>query len=65
MYISLQIELEKNWKKIYFFFEHINLPRRKPPPSWVARFFSVHDTKTGNSLPNDHKIIQMITKYSK
>jgi hypothetical protein len=31
----------------------------------VARFFLVHDTKTGNNVPNEHKIYQMVIKYLK
>jgi hypothetical protein len=34
----------------------------------VARFFLVHDTKTGKmntKLPSEHKMYQMVIKYSK
>jgi hypothetical protein len=31
----------------------------------VARFFLVHDTKTGNNVANDHKWHQMVIKYPK
>jgi hypothetical protein len=37
-------------------------------PVWiqgrVARFFLVHDTKTGKNVPNGHKIFQTAIKYS-
>jgi hypothetical protein len=29
----------------------------------VARFFLVHDTKTGKNAPNEHKMYQMVIKY--
>jgi hypothetical protein len=31
----------------------------------VARFFLVHDTKTGKDVPvpNEHKVYQMVIKY--
>jgi hypothetical protein len=31
----------------------------------VARFFFVHDTKTGKNVPNEHKKYQMVIKYPK
>jgi hypothetical protein len=31
----------------------------------VARFFLVQYTKTGKNIPNNHKISQMATKYTK
>jgi hypothetical protein len=31
----------------------------------VARFFLVHDTKTGKNVPNEHKMYQMVIKYPK
>jgi hypothetical protein len=31
----------------------------------VARFFLVQQTKTGKYIPNDHKIYQRATKYTK
>jgi hypothetical protein len=31
----------------------------------VARFFLAQHTKTGNHVPNDHKMYQMAIKYSK
>jgi hypothetical protein len=31
----------------------------------VARFFLVHDTKTGKNVTNGHKISPMTVKYSK
>jgi hypothetical protein len=30
----------------------------------VSRFFLVHDTKTRKNAPNEHKISQMVIKYS-
>jgi hypothetical protein len=30
-----------------------------------ARFFLVHDTKTGKSVPNEHKMYRMVIKYPK
>jgi hypothetical protein len=33
--------------------------------SRVARFFLVHDTKTGKDVPNGHKISQMPRENSK
>jgi hypothetical protein len=33
--------------------------------SKVARFFLVHDTKTGKNVPNEHKMYQMNTKFTK
>jgi hypothetical protein len=37
------------------------------PSCWirVARFFLVHDTKTGKYVPNEHKIYQMNAKCTK
>jgi hypothetical protein len=32
--------------------------------STVARFFLVHDTKTGKNVPNDHKMLRMVIEYS-
>jgi hypothetical protein len=29
----------------------------------VARFFLVHDTKSGTNVPNEHKMYQMVIKY--
>jgi hypothetical protein len=34
-------------------------------PNRVARFFLVHDTKTGENAPNEHKMCQMVIKYPK
>jgi hypothetical protein len=34
-------------------------------PSRVAKFILVQHTKTRKNIPNDHKIHQMITKYTK
>jgi hypothetical protein len=31
----------------------------------VARFFLVHDTKTGKNVPNEHKLYQMAITYPK
>jgi hypothetical protein len=31
----------------------------------VARFFLVHDTKTGKNVPNEYKMNQMVLKYPK
>jgi hypothetical protein len=31
----------------------------------VARFFLVHDTKSGTNVPNEHKMYQMVIKYTK
>jgi hypothetical protein len=31
----------------------------------VARFFWVHGTKTGKSVPNEYKMYQMVIKYPK
>jgi hypothetical protein len=31
----------------------------------VARFFLVHDTKTGKKLPNEQKTYHMVIKYPK
>jgi hypothetical protein len=33
--------------------------------SRVARFFLVHDTKTGKNAPNEHTMYQMVIKYPK
>jgi hypothetical protein len=33
------------------------------PQSRVARFFLVHNTKTGENIPIDDKIYQMAIKY--
>jgi hypothetical protein len=33
--------------------------------SRVARFFMVQHTKTGENIPNNHKIYQMAIKYAK
>jgi hypothetical protein len=33
--------------------------------SRVARFFLVQHTKTGKNIPNNHKIYQLATKYTK
>jgi hypothetical protein len=35
------------------------------PETRVARFFLVQDTKTGKNVPNEHKMLQMIIKYTK
>jgi hypothetical protein len=29
----------------------------------VARFFLVHDTKTGKNVPNEHKMYQMLIQF--
>jgi hypothetical protein len=34
-------------------------------PSRVARFFLAQHTKTGKNIPNDYKIYQVATKYTK
>jgi hypothetical protein len=34
-------------------------------PNGVARFFLVHDTKTGKNVPKEHKMYQMVIKYPK
>jgi hypothetical protein len=31
----------------------------------VARFFLLHDTKTGKNVPNEHKMYQIVIKYPK
>jgi hypothetical protein len=31
----------------------------------IARFFFVHDTKTGKNVPNEYKMHQMVIKYPK
>jgi hypothetical protein len=31
----------------------------------VARFITVHDTKTGKNVPNKYKMYQMVLKYPK
>jgi hypothetical protein len=31
----------------------------------VARFFMVQQTKSGKNIPNNHKIFDMYTKYTK
>jgi hypothetical protein len=31
----------------------------------VARFFLVHDTKTGKNVPNENKIYHRVIKYPK
>jgi hypothetical protein len=31
----------------------------------VARFFLVHDTKTGKNVPNEHKMYHMVLEYPK
>jgi hypothetical protein len=36
----------------------------KPVLNMVARFVLVQDTKTGENMPNDHKIYHMATKYT-
>jgi hypothetical protein len=41
------------------FFEQILIRSR------VARFFSVQDTKTGNNVPNEHKVYQIVIKNPK
>jgi hypothetical protein len=35
------------------------------PRSRVARFFLVHDTETGKTVPNEHNMFRMVTKYPK
>jgi hypothetical protein len=43
----------------------VSLPRGRLTLIRVARFFLVHDTKTGKNLPNEHKTYQMDIKYPK
>jgi hypothetical protein len=31
----------------------------------VARFFMVHETKTGKNVTNEHKMYQMVIKHPK
>jgi hypothetical protein len=33
-------------------------------PLRVARSFLVHDTKTGKNVPNEHKMHQIVIKYT-
>jgi hypothetical protein len=40
-------------------------PQNRRFRSGVARFFSVHDTKNGNNVPNAHEMYQMVIKYPK
>jgi hypothetical protein len=54
---------KQNKKKISHFFENnfivIGLG------FWVARFLLVQNTKTGKIYQNDHKVYQIISKYTK
>jgi hypothetical protein len=47
---------------------HSNLSLRVNTPivrNRVARFFLLHDTKTGKNVPNEPKMYQMVIKYPK
>jgi hypothetical protein len=49
--------------RVKFIAVHIFKIKKEGIRNWVARFFLVYDTKTGNNVPNEHKMNQIVIKY--